>query len=406
MDTRRIKDDFPQFSEAKDGALLRYLDSAASSLTPHRVLDAVDRYYREDRANVHRGDYPEAVRATERYEEARRSVALLIGAKPEEIVFTSGATGSSNMLARSLDESAIIGSGDRIVTSVMEHHASLLPLQAFAKRRSLALEHIPIDGDLRLDLARGEALIDERTRVVSVMLASNVTGARNDVARIAAMAHERGAIVVTDATAALGHVPVDVRALDVDMLYYSGHKMFAPTGVGVLYLKEEFAKRLSPSEWGGGMIDEVTLRDASWTTHPEKFEAGTKDISGAIGLGEAARYLLDLGVDRVHAHTSELVSYAVEKLSRVPGVRVFAERDPERNVGIVSFAADWAHPHDISEILSRDRVAVRAGHHCAMPLHCELKLVGTVRASFHIYNDRSDVDALAIGVEKARGIFA
>lgn len=401
FDPSTQKKDFPQL--ANDG--YHYLDSASSSLPPSAVLDAVNNFYVNEKANVHRGEYAAAVRATERYEAARKSVAEFLNVASNEIIFSSGATEASNMLMRSLDESLTLTHGDEIVTSVMEHHASILPLQQFAKRRGLVLKHIPLRDDLTLDYEEAEKLITDKTKIVSVMLASNVIGSVNNIARLASLAHAKGALMISDATAAVGHIPVDAPALGADMLFFSGHKLLAPTGVGVLWMKAEFAEKLSPSEFGGHMINEVTLTDASWAESPTKFEAGTKDIGGVIGLGEAVRYIASVGVEAIHAHTSSLAEYAIRELSKISGITVYAQRDMARNVGIVSFAADWAHPHDIGEIVARDSVAIRAGHHCAMPLHCELKIKGTARASFHLYNTKEDVDALIESVKKAYNVF-
>lgn len=393
--------DFPQL---KDDTY-HFLDSAASTLVPQVVLDSVSEFYSKDKANVHRGEYGAAVRATERYEKARQRVADFIGADVDEVIFSSGATEASNMLTRTLDESLRLNIGDEIVTTLMEHHSSLVPLQQLAKRRSLTLKHIDMTTDFSLDYDVAEKLITAKTKIVSIMLASNVMGTINDVARIAKLAHAVGAFVIIDATSAVGHIPVNVKELDADALYFSGHKVLAPTGVGVLFLKREFVDTFNSSSFGGHMIDEVTLSAATFATGVTKFEAGTKDIGGVIGLGESVSYLSSIGVANIHAQVGELVSYAISELKKVEGVRVIAQHDPKLNTGIVSFFADWAHPHDIAEIIARDNVAVRAGHHCAMPLHCELKLSGTVRASFHLYNTNSDTDALIVALMKAHKIF-
>lgn len=401
FDPVTIKKDFPQLSDSG----YHYLDSASSSLVPSVVLAAVNDFYVNDKANVHRGDYAAAVRATERYETARKDVADFISGFSNEVIFTGGATEASNMLIRSLDETLDYAPGDEIVTSVMEHHASILPLQQFAKRKQLVLRHIPMKDDLTLDYDEAAKLITAKTKLVSVMLASNVIGTVNDLSRLSELAHAKGAIVITDATAAVGHIPVDVRTLGVDMLFFSGHKLLAPTGVGVLWMRYDIAKKLDPSEFGGHMLDEATLTSATWAEAPTKFEAGTKDIGGVIGLGEAVRYMKNIGIENIHTHTGKLVTRAIEKLSQIGGIHLFAQRDLANNVGMVSFTADWAHPHDIGEIVARDNVAIRAGHHCAMPLHCELKIKGTARASFHLYNTEDDVDALVTAVEKAYKVF-
>ena len=402
IDNTIIRKAFPQLTEGE----YHFLDTAASSLTPQVVLDEVDEYYKYHRANVHRGLYREAADASLLYEKARGDIAAFIGAFADEVIFTSGATLASNMLIRSLDESLEFSAGDEIVTTVMEHHSSSLPLQEFSKRKNLVMKHIGIKDDFSLNYEEAERLITPKTKVVAVMLASNVLGSVNDIARISELAHKHGAIVVVDATAALGHIPVDVRKLKCDMMYFSGHKMFAPTGVGILWIKHDFMNKLSPSEFGGHMVEDATLSGATYATGPARFEAGTKDIGGVIGLSKAVEFLSGIGVDNIHAHTAALVTYAIDSFEKIEGVKVFAMKDAAQNVGIVSFTATWAHPHDIAEILARDQVAVRAGHHCAMPLHFTLGAKGTVRASFHIHNTKEDVDALIEGVKKAQKIFA
>lgn len=397
-----IKNDFPFFNEA--GKHTVYLDSAASSQTPQVVLDAMNAYYVKFRANVHRGLYEASEAASIAYEEARAKVAHFIGANPREVIFTAGATASSNMLMLMLEHSGVVTQGDEIVTTVIEHHASLIPLQEIARRKSLQIKHIPVQ-NIALDYEVAEKLITEKTKIVSVILASNVTGAINDIARIAKMAHAVGALVICDATAAVGHMPVDVNELGVDFLYFSGHKMCGPTGVGVLWGKGIVLEKLAPGFYGGGGIEEVTLEQATFTGVPERFEAGTPNIAGAIGLGAAVDYLERIGMEQVRAHTVGLTREAVTLLKEIPGVRLIAEEDASKNIGIVSFLVDGVHPHDIAEILGREGVAVRAGHHCAMPLHTFLGVPATVRASFYLYNTRKDIDALVAGIKKAKEIF-
>ena len=404
---QKIRDDFPQL----DGPDYHYLDAAATSLTPQSVLDAVIDYYTHYRANVHRGLFDEAVMATKKYEAVRAKVAKFLNAKDEkEIIFNSGATESSNVVVRMFEESFKWEEEEKnIVTTEMEHHASLIPIQQLAQRVGLNLEHIPLSlatpGSFGLDYDAAEKLINEKTVIVSVMLASNVLGTVNDVRRIAKKAHQHGAVMIVDATAAAGHIPIDVEALDCDVLYFSGHKMMAPTGVGVLWVRQQLLEKLNPAAFGGHMISDVGAKRSTWAPIPERFEAGTKNIAGVIGLGAAIDYLERLGVGRIHEHVRELTAYAIARLEELPDVKVFAEHDVSKNIGIVSFVADWAHAHDIAEILSRDRVAVRAGHHCTIPLHGALKVQATTRASFHIYNSKEDVDALVEGLKKARAIF-
>jgi cysteine desulfurase/selenocysteine lyase len=411
LDITNIRKDFPQFGgdaphSSEGSSDYHYLDTAASSLTPTAVLDAVIEYYTVHRANVHRGLFHEAMTATALYEAARKKVSQFINASPEEIIFTSGATESSNIFVRMIDESLHISEdGKEIVTTVMEHHGAVIPLQQFALRREIPLHVIPLRGT-ELDYQKGEALITPRTALVSAMLASNVTGEINDIKRIADMTHRHGALLVVDATAAAGHIPVDVKTLECDALYFSGHKMFAPTGVGVLWVRKELLATLHPAVFGGHMIARFEDNKAKWEDIPARFEAGTKNIAGVIGLGAAVDYIAKVGMGEIRAHMQELVVYATARLREVPGVLLISEPDPAKNVGMVSFTCAFAHPHDIAEILARDRVAVRAGHHCAIPLHGALGIESSIRASFHVYNTKEDVDALVAGLMKVKEIFS
>lgn len=402
MDTEKIKNDFPIFDKVRS---LVYLDTTATSQTPQVVLDAMNEYYTSFRANVHRASYEEGESASEAYEESRIKVALFIGADTREVIFTAGATGSSNMLVSMLENSDVVRAGDEIVTTVMEHHASMIPLQELAKRQGLTLKHIPLAKDsVALDYDEAVKLITPRTKIVSVMLASNVTGVVNDVARVTQLAHKVGALVICDATAAVGHMPVDVKKIGVDFMYFSGHKMCGPTGVGVLWGKQEILKTLEPGVYGGGIVDEVTLEKAMWRDIPARFEAGTPNIAGVIGLGAAVDYLSEVGIENIHAHCINLARETVECLSQISGVAVYA-MGGEQNMGIVSFTIGGIHAHDIAEILGRDGVAVRAGHHCAMPLISTFGVTATARVSFYLYNSSEDIDALVRGIKKAKEIF-
>ncbi len=394
------------FAELKDSSY-HYLDSAATSLTPSPVLDAVNAYYETYRATVHRGMWKEAIQATESYEHARKLIATFLGAPSEkEIIITSGATEASNMLLRMLEESEVFSGTTKknLVTTAMEHHSTFVPLLRLARRMHKELRVIPMLG-LALDYEKATMLITDDTAVVVIMLASNVTGMINDVRRIADIAHASGAIVVVDATAGAGHIPIDVTSLGADALYFSGHKMLAPTGVGALWVTMPLLEKLEPSIFGGHMVARMEGETPVWSSIPERFEAGTKNISGVIGLGRAILYINEIGLDRIHKHASMLAFYTIAKLEQIPGVRVYSSCDGAKNVGIVSFSCDWGHPHDVADILAQDRVAVRPGHHCAIPLHDALGVPATTRASFHIYNTHADADALILGVEKARNIF-
>lgn len=377
-----------------------YLDHAATSLTPEPVIEAMDSYYRGYRAGVHRGLYKEAERATLAFEDARAKLAAFIGAAPEEVVFTSGATASLNMVASRLGET--LGPGDEVLLTEMEHHANIVPWQEAARRRGFVLKRVPVTPDFELDMEAYRALLTEKTKVVAVAHVSNVLGTVNPVAEMARLAREKGALVVVDAAQSVPHMKVNVRELGADFLAFSGHKMLGPTGIGVLYGKRERLAALEPFLYGGHMIRAVTKEGAEWADAPAKFEAGTPNIAGAIGLGAAVDELGRLGMDEVERHSRALARLAAEKLAAQGGVRVLAHRGA---LGIVSFAVDGMHPHDVSELLAREGVAVRAGHHCAMPLMAALGVNGAARASFHVSNTEADVERLADAVKKAQEVF-
>lgn len=392
-----ILKDFPSLHAMGTRA---YLDSAASSLTPTPVLEAMDAYYLECRANVHRGMYRTAGEATARYEAVRKAAAgFLSAAAPEEIVFTSGTTDALNLLASSLGRA--FGPGDEVVLTEMEHHANLVPWQEAAKRHGFILKFIPLTDGYALDMDAARALITPKTKAVSVVHASNVLGTVNPVKELAVMVHAIGAVMILDAAQSAPHLKVDVRDLDCDFLAFSAHKAYGPTGVGVLYGKKALLEKLEPARYGGDMIREVTYEDSTWNDAPWKFEAGTPNVAGVIGLGAALEYLQAIGMGNVAAHDRALTSYAIGKLSAVPGVRIVGPTAGER-VGAVSFVVEGAHPHDIATLLDREGVAVRGGYHCAMPLMSKLGLAGTCRASFGIHNEEKDVDALIEAVVKAK----
>lgn len=402
MDTEKIKKDFPILHKVGSSV---YLDSAATSLTPEPVLEAMNEYYRTYRANIHRGLYREAEQASAKYEEARDVVARFIGAERDEVVFTGGATNASNMLFYALEQAHLLNEGDEIVTTVMDHHAVLLPLQALVKRKKLSLRYIPLETNSTLDYDQAEKLVTNKTKIVALTLASNVLGTINNVARVARRAHEVGALVVVDATAAVGHMPVDVKLLGADFLFFSAHKMCGPTGVGVLYGKKGELSKVEPSFLGGGIVEEVTQADFVLTEGVGRFEAGTPNIAGVIGLKAAVRYVEYIGLDTIQAHCQKLTAYAQEKMSELEGVTVYSAQ-PDINVGIVSFVLDTVHPHDVAEIAGKHGVGLRAGHHCALPLHTALKLVATTRMSVYFYNTERDVDALIESIREAQKIFA
>ena len=403
-DFAAIRRDFPILEREVYGKSLVYLDSTATTQKPRQVLDAVDHYYRNYNANIHRGVYRIAEEATEAYENARERVARFVNARsPREIVFTRGTTESVNLVANAWGR-ANVRQGDVIVLTEMEHHSNLVPWQLLATAQGATIRYIPVDGEGRLDLSGLDRLLDGPVQMVALAHVSNVLGTINPVAEIARRAHAAGAKVLLDAAQSVPHMPVDVRALDCDVLAFSGHKMLAPTGIGALYGKRDVLEAMPPFLGGGEMIREVRLEGSTWNDVPFRFEAGTMNIAGSIGLGAAVDYLSEIGMDAVHAHGSELVEEAFRVLTSIPGVTIYGPPAAERGA-IVSFTVDDIHAHDVAAVLDREGVAVRAGHHCAMPLHRKLGIAASARASFHVYNDAGDLERLGEGVRKAKQIF-
>ncbi len=390
---------------------LVYLDSASTTQKPEVVLRAMDRFYREQNANVHRGVYPLSEQATVLYEGAREIVRGFVGAKEsEEIIFTRGTTEALNMVAQGWGGQNL-KQGDEVLLTVMEHHSNLVPWQMVAKRTGAMLKFAPLKGDARkggvgLDYEAMEKLITPRTKIVSVTGLSNALGTVVNLVRVVGMARKVGAKVCADAAQLAAHFPIDVQKLDVDFLAFSGHKVYGPTGVGVLYAKREILENMEPWLGGGDMIREVSLERSTWNDLPWKFEAGTPPIAEIIGLGAALEFLKSVGWDFVRAHDVELMQYAVECLRAIKGVTLFAvdrsgkSGDSGLPVGSLSFEVEGVHAHDVSAILGERGVCVRGGHHCCMPLMKELGVTGTCRMSFGAYNEKSDIDRLADGLEK------
>lgn len=406
FDVQAVRADFPVLNREINGKQLAFLDSAASSQKPVSVLDAMDRYYRSHHANVHRGIYRLSEEATDAYEKAREKVAGFINANyKKEIIFTRNATESINLVAYSWARTNL-RAGDEILLTVMEHHANLVPWQLVAQEKGAKLQFIPITADGRLDLSGIDNLLTERTRLVAFTHASNVLGTINPVRQIVDMAHRAGAITLVDGAQAVPHMPVDVQALGCDFYAFSSHKMCGPTGVGVLWGRRELLEDMPPFLAGGDMILRVELEHSEWAALPNKFEAGTPAIAEAIGLGAAIDYLAALGMDAVHAYEGELTAYALERLQEVPGLTIYGPTDLEARGGAVAFNLDDAHPHDVATILDSEAIAVRAGHHCAMPLHKELGLAATTRASFYIYNTTAEIDRLIDALYKVKHIFS
>ena len=405
LDAAQLRRDFPILGREVNGHPLVYLDNAATTQKPLQVIDALTRYYTTSNANIHRGIHTLAVEATEQYEAVRAKVARHIGAgSPDSIVFTRNTTESINLVARAWGD-ANIGEGDEVVLTVMEHHSNIVPWQLLARRTGATLRYAGIGPQGELDLNEVRSLIGPRTRLVSVMHASNVLGTINPVAEIAEMARAAGALTLVDGAQSAPHMPVDVRALGCDFFAFSAHKMLGPTGVGVLWAGDGLLADMEPFLGGGEMISVVREAESSWADIPHKFEAGTPNIADVIAFGAAIDYLDELGMDSVRAHEMDLTNYAIERLGSAPGLTIHGPRDVERRGGAVSFSLDLAHPHDVSTILDGDGIAVRAGHHCAQLLMRALGVPATSRASFYIYNTRDEVDALVDGIEHVRRIF-
>jgi len=405
VDFAKIRKNFPIFKRMVHGKPLIYLDSTATTQKPQAVLDALRRYYETYNANIHRGVYAIAEEATAAYEDARGKVARFLNARSSrEIVFTRGTTESVNLVANAWGR-ANVHAGDVILLTEMEHHSNLVPWQLLSAERGASIRFIPVDGQGKLDLGGFDRLLDGPVKIVSLTHVSNVLGTINPIAAIAKRAHAAGALVFVDGAQSVPHMPVDVRALDCDFLALSGHKMLGPTGIGALYGKREVLEAMPPFFGGGEMIREVRLEGSTWKEPPFRFEAGTMNIADAIAFGTAIDYLTAIGMDAVHAHGDELVQEAFRVLGSIPGVTIYGPPASERGA-IVSFAVEDIHAHDIAAVLDREEgVAVRAGHHCAMPLHTKLGVDATARASFHVYNLPSDLERLGEGVRKAKQIF-
>lgn len=402
LDVASIRLDFPILSETVNGRPVVFLDSAASSQKPAQVLDAMARVYRSTYANVHRGVYTFSERGTELYDQARAKIAQFIGApRPGTVVFTRNATEALNLVAWSYGRT-FLQAGDEIVITELEHHANFVPWLVLAKERGLTLKFIPLTAEGTLDLSRLDEVITPRARLVSVAQVSNVLGTIIELRPIVERARAVGAVVVVDGSQAVPHMPVNVQEMDCDFYAFSGHKMLGPTGIGVLYGKLDLLEAMPPFLTGGDMITSVTFERATWNDPPLKFEAGTPAFVEAIGLGAAVDYLSALGMEAVRAHERATVAYALERMSEVPGARIFGPTDPDIRGGVLTFALNGIHPHDLATLLDREGIAIRAGHHCAQPLHIRLGVNATARASFYIYTEMREIDALIEGIYKAK----
>jgi cysteine desulfurase/selenocysteine lyase len=404
FDVEKIRADFPLLRQTMRGKPLVYLDNAATSQKPRQVLDVLQTYYERHNANVHRGIYEISEEATGCFEMARATVARFVNAaEPAEIIFTRNATEAINLVARTWGD-ANLHAGDTILLTQMEHHSNHVPWQLVAQRTGARLEFIPLDSRGRLNIEAAAEFFDDRLKLVAVTQMSNVLGTINPLSDIVRRARQAGAAVLVDGAQGCAHMPVDVRQLDCDFYAFSGHKMCAPTGIGVLYGKRRLLEAMPPFLGGGEMITSVDWRESKWNQLPWKFEAGTPSIAQAIGLGAAIEYLESAGMQAIHEHEADLVRYAWERLHDLPGICAYGPEPDERG-GLIAFTLDDLHPHDIAQFLDQQGVAIRAGHHCAMPLHKHLGVAATARASFYLYNTRDEVDALLAALGKALKFF-
>ena len=405
FDPNRIRKDFPALDQTVNGKPLVYLDNAATSQKPRCVLDAIQNYYEQDNANVHRGIHELSRRATVAYEEARERVAGWINAPdPSECVWTRGTTEAINLVsvAWGLDH---VGEGDEILISVMEHHSNIVPWPILAARTKAKLRYIEIDDDGRLILDDLGSLLNERTKVVAISHVSNSLGTINPVKEVTEAAQAVGAIVIIDGAQGAVHTKVDVQDLGCDFYAFGGHKMCGPTGIGVLWGRKELLEAMSPFQGGGDMIQIVERDQSSWARVPNKFEAGTPNIVGAVGMGAAVDYLNDIGIENIEAHEREIMTYALQQLGEVPGIKIYGPKSVDEHSAVISFTMGDAHPHDISTILDMEGVAVRAGHHCAQLVMKHFDVSATARASFYLYSTKEDVDRLVAGLDQVAAIF-
>lgn len=405
FDAKKIRADFPVLDQIVNDEPLIYLDNAATTQKPQAVLDVLNHYYLQDNANVHRGVHTLAERATAEFEAARKKVQQFIHANSnKEIIFTKGTTDSLNIIAQSYGE--FIQAGDEIVISKMEHHANLIPWQQLAKRKQAVLRYIPLTADGHLDVQAAKTIINEKTAIVALAQVSNVLGTVNPVKEIAQLAHQHQAIMVVDGAQAVAHMPVDVQDLDCDFYCFSGHKMCGPTGIGVLYGKQTLLEKMEPVAFGGEMIDFVDLYESTWTELPWKFEAGTPNIAGAIGLGAAIDYLEKIGMQTIHEYEQAIVAELLPKLQQIDGLTIYGPQNPAEHTAVIAFNLDHLHPHDVASALDMQGIAVRAGHHCAQPLIKELGCFATARASFYFYNTKEEADQLVAAILATKEFFA
>lgn len=403
MSMSEVRSQFPILNQEINGHPLVYLDSAATSQKPQQVIDALQRYYEFDNANVHRGVHTLGSRATDAYEGAREKVATFINAESmSEIIFTRGTTTALNMVAQGYARE-VCGDGDEIVLTATEHHSNLIPWQQVAKATGATLKYIPLQQDGTFDITDVEATITSRTKIVAMSHVSNVLGTVQPIKEVAELAHRHGAKMVVDGAQSAPHMKVDVQQLNCDFYAFSGHKMCGPTGIGVLYGKRELLEEMQPFEFGGEMIDHVDLHESTWKEIPWKFEGGTPIIAGAVGLGAAIDYLQEVGMEKIAQHEKQLVAYACDKLQPIEGLKIYGPT--ENRTSLITFNLGDIHPHDVATVLDTEGIAIRAGHHCCQPLMRWLEVSSTARASFYMYNTEDDVDRLVKALQKTKEYF-
>jgi cysteine desulfurase / selenocysteine lyase len=406
IDPYRLRTDFPILKSSMNNKPLVFLDSAASSQKPFQVIDKIEQYYKEENANIHRGVYYLSQRATELYEKTRFKISQFIGAKcAKVIIFTRNATESINLVAQAWGRKNI-SRGDVIVLSEVEHHSNLVPWQMLAQEKGAKLRFIPLNENTELDLTNLDTIIDHNVKLVSISQMSNVTGTIHDIQPIIKRAHEVGALCMLDGAQGVSHIPINVQELDVDFYAFSAHKMLGPTGVGVLYGKEEILEEMPPWMGGGDMISDVSLEKSYYADLPARLEAGTPNISGVIAFGESIDYLNAVGMKNIHEHEKILTEYALNKLSSMGGITLYGHPDIQKRGGVISFNIDGVHAHDVGSILDEQGIAIRVGHHCCQPFMKKNQIAGTCRASFYLYNTFEDIDALVEGLKQVKEIFS
>lgn len=405
MEIAKVRQDFPILFQAVNDEPLIYLDNAATTQKPKQVISAIENYYAHDNANVHRGVHTLSERATRQYEEARETVrAFINAASTKEVLFTRGTTTSLNWVAQGFGDQ-VVEAGDEIYVTALEHHSNLVPWQQLAKRKQARLVYLPLTEEGSVDMIAAQTVISSKGKILAVTQASNVMGTINPIKELAALIHAVGGYIVVDGAQSTPHMAVDVQQLDADFFAFSGHKMSGPTGIGVLYGKETLLEQMNPVEFGGEMIDFVYDETATWAPLPYKFEAGTPNIAGAIGLKAAIDYLNEIGMTEIQEHEHQIMRYLLPKIQEIAGITLFGPTDPEKRTGILTFNIDGVHPHDVATGFDMEGIAIRAGHHCAQPLMRHLDVHATARASFYFYNTLEEAEQFLVSLVKVKEFF-